>query len=116
MTKKSPIKNPTNNSQNDKPRVFIGSSSEALTVARVLQSQLEDSCQVTIWNQGVFGVGIPILESLIKQTKRTDFAILVLTPDDKIITRGTGYPAARDNVIFELGLFCGSVGTNRTYI
>jgi hypothetical protein len=47
---------------------------------------------------------------------RFDFAILVLTPDDLVISRGGSNQAPRDNVLFELGLFMGGIGRDRTFI
>jgi predicted nucleotide-binding protein len=41
---------------------------------------------------------------------------LVLTADDVTIRRGRKSHAPRDNVVFELGLFIGSLGRERTYI
>ena len=46
---------------------------------------------------------------------KTDFAVLVLTPDDITLSRGTTIASPRDNAIFELGLFMGTNGRNRTF-
>ena len=48
--------------------------------------------------------------------RRFDFAVFVLVPDDMTITRGTQIPVARDNVIFELGMFMGAIGRSRTFM
>ena len=40
----------------------------------------------------------------------------LLTPDDVTIKREAEGPAARDNVLFELGLFIGALGRGRTFI
>ncbi|BBC32169.1 hypothetical protein SGFS_034630 [Streptomyces graminofaciens] len=40
----------------------------------------------------------------------------MLTSDDMTVTRGVERPAARDNVLFELGLFIGALGRERTYM
>jgi predicted nucleotide-binding protein len=100
-----------------KPRVFIGSSTEGLTIARKLQSSLSDDFLVEIWNQGtVFGLGTHTLEALEKAVQTYDFGVFVFTPDDELHTRGETKPVARDNVIFELGLFNGRIGRTRTFI
>src|SRR5204862_1639116 len=70
----------------------------------------------TVWSKGVFGVGMGTLESLEKATKKNDFAILLLTPDDFANKRGERIIIPRDNVIFELGLFMGALGKDRTFI
>jgi hypothetical protein len=53
---------------------------------------------------------------LVDAIPRFNFAVLVLTADDLLISRGTEQQAARDNVIFELGLFMGGLGRDRTFI
>ena len=40
----------------------------------------------------------------------------MFTPDDKLYARGETKPVARDNVIFELGLFTGKLGRTRAFI
>ena len=39
-----------------KPKLFIGSSQKNLRVAGVLAEALEESAQVRVWNEGVFGL------------------------------------------------------------
>jgi hypothetical protein len=56
------------------------------------------------------------LEALVLALSRFDFALLVLTADDLTVARGTEKPVARDNVIFELGLFIGALGRDRTFM
>ncbi|MGH7453643.1 MAG: nucleotide-binding protein, partial [bacterium] len=100
----------------EKPTLFIGSSSEGLEVARAIEYQLKDDGEVTIWNEGIFGLSLGTLESLVNAIERFDFAILVLTPDDLIVSRDISIQAPRDNVMFELGLFIGRLGRSRTFI
>lgn len=99
-----------------KPKLFIGSSSEALSVAQNLQALLQNDCDATVWDQDIFRLGNGILGTLIEQTKVNDLAVLVFSPDDKLYKRGKRYQVARDNVLFELGLFMGSKGLSRTYV
>lgn len=101
-----------------KPSLFIGSSSEGLHVSRYLQSELERTgeCTVTRWDQGVFQASAYTMESLIEEAKRSDFAVLIASADDLLSSRGNTRLTARDNVIFELGLFIGVLGRERTYI
>jgi len=54
--------------------------------------------------------------SLLEMAQRSDFAALVLTPDDAVVTRDAEVSVARDNVIFELGLFLGTLGPRRVFI
>ena len=98
----------------DSPRVFVGSSSEGLPVARAIQFLLKDSAHVSIWDQGVFGLSQGNLESLVRSLDSFDFAILVITPDDVVISRNVESQVPRDNVMFELGLFMGRLGRERS--
>lgn len=107
--------NEAKQSEKQRPTVFIGSSTEGLKVARTIQVLLDHTCEVTIWSQGIFGLGEGSLESLVKSLDLFDFAILVLTPDDLIETRGNIKQAARDNVLLELGLFIGALGRDRSF-
>ena len=99
-----------------RPSLFIGSSTEGLRIAKALQVLLQHPCEVTVWSQGVFGLSRGTLETLVSALEKFDFAILALTPDDLTTSRELDRPAPRDNVLFELGLFMGGIGRNRTYI
>lgn len=49
-------------------------------------------------------------------SSKFDYAILVLTPDDLVTVRDSATQQPRDNVLFELGLFMGKLGRERTFI
>ena len=97
------------------PSVFIGSSTEGLEIARAIEVNLQDAAEITLWSHGVFGPGSGYLESLVSALEKFDFAILVLTPDDVVLRKDDVTQAPRDNVMFELGLFMGRLGRNRTF-
>jgi hypothetical protein len=99
-----------------RPRVFIGSSSEGLGVAEAIQVNLDHDCEVELWSQGVFGLSEGTLEALVDKAFGFDFAVLVLTPDDLVLSRDEVKPSPRDNVLLELGLFIGALGRKRTFI
>ncbi len=99
-----------------KPSVFIGSSAEALDLARAIEFQLQNDGEITIWNEGFFSLSGTTLETLVNALSRFDFAILVLSPDDFIESRDLPTRAPRDNVMFELGLFMGRLGRARTFV
>jgi hypothetical protein len=99
-----------------RPALFVGSSSEGLRIAEAAQIVLDEACEVELWTQGIFGLTQGTLESLVLALPRFDFALLILTADDMTVSRGTQRPAARDNVLFELGLFIGSLGRDRTFM
>lgn len=98
-----------------RPVVFVGSSTEGLPVAKAIQVALDPASEVTLWSQGVFGLSQGTLEALVSAAQRFDFAVLVLTPDDLVESRGVAASSARDNVLFELGLFMGILGRRRTF-
>ena len=102
--------------------VIIGSSAEGLHVARELRRCLRDLYGnsfglVKVWDQAnIFAGGDVYIESLEKAIEEFDFAILVLTADDGLQMRGKDFKQARDNVLFELGLFIGAFGRKKTFI
>jgi hypothetical protein len=99
-----------------KPTLFVGSSKEGLEIARAAKVQLDEDAEVTLWNEGVFGLGKGTLESLERSLDDFDFAILILTPDDLTLSRGNASQSPRDNILLELGMFLGRLGTDRTFI
>lgn len=98
-----------------KPKLFIGSSSEALNVANAIQENLNYDSDTTVWNQGVFKLSSTALQDLIKAVNTSDFAIFVFNPDDVSIIRKEIHSTVRDNVIFELGLFIGKLGQENVF-
>lgn len=98
----------------NRPFVFIGSSREALAVAEAIQAGLQHDAESMIWNQGLFRPGASTLETLVDESPKFDFAVLVLHADDLVTARGEEKLAPRDNVMLELGLFMGTLGRDRT--
>jgi hypothetical protein len=99
-----------------KPRVFIASSVEGLEVAYALQENLEHDCEPTVWSQGVFDMGQQPLTSLVKQARASDAAIFVFSPDDTSLVRSASKQTVRENVLFELGLFIGTLGPEKCFV
>jgi hypothetical protein len=99
-----------------KPKLFIGSSQKNLRVAGVLADALEESAQVRVWNEGVFGLNQGFLETLLKQLEEYDFAAFVLASDDLTTSADESRPSPRDNVLFESGLFMGVLGRDRVFL
>jgi hypothetical protein len=99
------------------PRAFIGSSKEGLAVARELQKRLAGELITVIWDQDdVFSLGNVNLESLEEAVLGYDYGIFVFTPDDRLESRGQVREVARDNVLFELGLFMGKLTRRRAFV
>ena len=103
---------------NPKPRLFIVSTVEALPIAEDIQLNLEYAdIDVTLWSQpDTFQASSYTLESLEKAIKNHDFGLAIMSADDVVISRKVESAATRDNVIFELGLFMGSLSRERTFI
>lgn len=100
-----------------KPKAFIGSAVEGLEIANKLQELLAYDLSCVVWNQDtVFGLGSATLEALEKAVEDFDFGIFVFTPDDQLYSRGATMPVARDNVVFEAGLFIGKLTRWRAFV
>jgi CRP/FNR family transcriptional regulator, cyclic AMP receptor protein len=98
-------------------RVFVISSSEALSVAYAIQELFaHDPFNITLWTNGVFRASCYAVESLIAALDASDFAIAILQGDDVTEVRGERRPVPRDNVLFELGLFIGHLGRHRSFL
>ncbi len=100
----------------NRPTLFIGSSSEGVEFARAVQAELQDVAESDIWYQGIFGLNESGLGALLDACKRYDFAVLVATADDVEFARNVESQTPRDNVVFELGLFYGALGRDRTFM
>lgn len=99
-----------------KPKVFIGSSSEALPVVRVVENALSKTCDVFAWDTNPVKPSQYLFEGLLEISESVDFAILILSPDDQLNHRDNQYNAPRDNVIFESGIFMSKVGRERVFL
>jgi predicted nucleotide-binding protein with TIR-like domain len=97
-----------------KPRVFIGSSVKGEPIARAVEQNLSYKAETYLWPH-MFPQGKGNLEALVETAASIDFAILVLTPDDLLESKGQTVNSPRDNVLFELGLFMGKLGRERTF-
>ena len=98
-----------------KPRIFIGSSVEGLSIAYSIQQNLTHDAEITVWDQGVFELSSTTIESLVKILESSDFGIFVFSNDDIKIIRDKEFETIRDNVLFEFGLFIGKLSRDRVY-
>lgn len=101
------------------PTVFIASSSEGLDVVRPVEKLLERALSGTVelkpWTEA-FQLTKVYIESLERLLDTSDFAVMVLTPDDQTTSREAETASPRDNVVFELGLFFGRLGRERCFL
>lgn len=95
-----------------KPHVFIGSSKEGIFIAEAFEARLKDIVEITLWTNA-FENGKSNYENLTAQIALYDYAVLIATADDTITSRKKKSKGARDNVLFEFGLFSGGLGTSR---
>lgn len=102
---------------NEKIRVFVISSAEALPIARSIENAFaHDPFATIVWANGVFRVTNYTLESLEDELDRSDFAVAIAHPDDRTEVRDEDWPTPRDNVVFELGFFMGRLGRSRAIL
>lgn len=104
-----------------KRKLFIGSSSEGAEIALQVKDLINKACgdwlECVIWNEGkVFSYNKSFLDSLVNASRRFDYGILVATADDLALIRKLFLKIPRDNVVFEMGLFLGSLGLTRAFL
>ncbi len=104
-----------------KRKIFIGSSSEGHKVAEQIKNgindQLGDWIGCETWKDGqVFSQNKNTLDCLVRASRRYDYGILVASKDDLAIKRLRIFNTMRDNVLFEAGLFLGSLGLQRAFL
>ncbi len=100
----------------NKKTVFIGSSSEALSIVDKVEVLLRDSYEIIRWDES-FTLNKSSLDCLIENAIKIDEAIFIGTADDKVVAfdekrqeREGELHKHRDNVVFEFGLFLGMLG------
>jgi len=98
-------------------RIFIGSSSEALSqvrnISRILRHAFGSGVQIIEWSQA-FEPGVITMEAIEDMAKRISGALLLATPDDASVIRNQNVMVPRANVTFELGYFAAILGRKRT--
>jgi hypothetical protein len=98
-----------------KPRVFIGSSRESITLVSAIHSHLSYAAEVTPWSAGVFKANNYPMDDLEQQVMNNDFAVFVFSPDDIVYMRDKVYLSPRDNTQFEMGLFWSRLQRGRVF-
>jgi CRP/FNR family transcriptional regulator, cyclic AMP receptor protein len=102
----------------DKINIFAISSAEAIPVARsgFVAFEHDKDFKYNAWPIDVFKSTSYPLDDLEDQLQIADIAIAIAQPDDIVNSRKESKPVARDNVIFELGLFMGRLGRKKTIV
>ena len=102
---------------NEVPNVFICSSSENLAYAKGIQLGLDHlPSNVKVWTDQVFGPMKQTMEDLEREVQSADFAVAIMMDEDVTESRESQQSSPRDNVVFELGLFMGQMGRERTIV
>src|SRR6187399_1683931 len=101
----------------NKPRIFLGSSGQQASLLEAITQGLEDIADVEPWTT-TFNPGRSTLDRLVELSQEVDFAAFVFAQDDWTTTDTSdpGQASPRDNVVFEAGLFGGTLGIRRTFI
>jgi CAP12/Pycsar effector protein, TIR domain len=106
----------------DRPRIFLGSSGKQERLLQALTRGLEDVAHVEPWTTS-FNPGTTTLERLLEIAHEVDFAVFAFAEDDWTSdgasasgSTGSGQASPRDNVVFEAGLFGGTLGMRRIFI
>jgi prolyl-tRNA editing enzyme YbaK/EbsC (Cys-tRNA(Pro) deacylase) len=99
-----------------RPRIFVGSSTEAVNVDRHIRAILENLHADVIGWREAFRAGDHPLDVLLETARSVDGALLIATPDDRGFLRGQEQLTPRDNVLFELGIFLSQLGKHRAAV
>ena len=101
-----------------KSKIFIASSGPALELAKQLRAQLDQkTCDGSLWTEvSQKAAGKSIMTMLRDAAKEYDFAVVILTNDDIMVDKAGETPKARDNCVFEAGLFMGVIGQDRCFL
>lgn len=99
---------------NTKPAVFIGSSTEGEPYGNAIVNHLQEKTAPQHW-RGVFELAGSVMSSLMQALDEFEYAVFVLTPDDKIRSRKKEFTTARDNLFFEMGLFISRIEMKRVF-
>lgn len=106
--------------ENEK-KLFIASSSMYLNYALALKDSLNEALKAlslnvrcALWKDpDVFLPGHSVWDTLVNLNPA--YALALVTPDDTAKIKAKDYVMARDNVIFEYGLFVGKLGRDKTF-
>jgi predicted nucleotide-binding protein len=100
-----------------KKRKLLSSSKDCVPkIKDKINSELGEWIECETWMDGVFALNQGTLESLVKASRKYDYGIMLASKDDVVYKRYRLFNAMRDNVLFEMGLFLGSLGLQRAFL
>jgi len=100
-----------------KPRIFVGSSTEAIDLARKVGAAVDAAGMTSVvWDTGAFPAGSTLLERIESFADDFEGAVLLFTPD--IISVRSGQTAGEpvSNVMFEYGYLSARLTRQRVAI
>jgi predicted nucleotide-binding protein len=101
-------------------KIFIASSGRTLTLAQSLCDALQTNfCEATLWSEEVRNQpSATNIEMVVRTSQQYDFAVFIMSRDDLIVgnSGGDGTRKARDNCIFEVGIFIATLGQDRCFL
>jgi predicted nucleotide-binding protein len=102
----------------DKSKIFVASSSRTLVLAEKLRDELDTEYgHATLWTEeSRTQVGSTIIEMLEDTAQEYDFAVIFLSKDDVLTSGDRQNLKARDNCVFEAGLFMSAIGRKRCFL
>ena len=101
----------------DRPRIFIGSSSESKHFAELVSNHFKDKYECVVWADSFFELNHFTYETLVQKAIAFDFAIYIGGKDDLVVRSKDGSEkfAPRDNIYLEFGLYAGILSPARSY-
>jgi predicted nucleotide-binding protein len=99
-----------------KPRIFVSSSVEARPLLHFLEEELSLEATVVAWSDMPFSIAQPPLAQFSQSVKGADFVVILGGFTEAVTARGMVEERPRDNIIFELGFFIGSLGSERVLV
>jgi hypothetical protein len=100
-----------------KPRIFVGSSTEAIELAHKVAVTIEVAGMTpVVWDTGAFPVGSTLLERIDSLADDFQGAILLFTPDVHSVRNGQTADQPVSNVMFEYGYLSARLTRQRVAI
>jgi Predicted nucleotide-binding protein containing TIR-like domain len=99
------------------PRIFIGSSAEAIGLALKVATAIENAGMTpVVWDAGTFRAGSTLLERIESFAEEFEGAILLFTPDVHSVRSGRTFDEPVANVMFEYGYLSARLSRGRVVI
>jgi predicted nucleotide-binding protein len=101
------------------PRVFIVHGHDTRALRAVFDHVQDLGFRPIVLQQQASDITRAVIEALERHANRIEFAVVLLTPDDAVVSSGGSSAPdlrARQNVIFELGFFIAKLGRQRVAV